>query len=146
MDVRILIVDDHPGVRESLQFVFAASGMRQIMEATTCEEAIEIIQNRRSDVVLLDVSLPGESGLDAMRKLIAIEPSLPVLVHSYHDSPRVLSHSFYQGAAGYLVKGFDKNYLIDAVRRVAAGDRLWTAEQMLQIRQADTECLEIQES
>lgn len=142
MDVRILIVDDHPTVRESLRFVFAAAGIEQIMEANTCQDAIDAVRDYRVDLVLLDVALPDGSGLDALRKIRAFNASVSVLVHSYHDNPRLLSRSFRAGAAGYLVKGEDKNALLYAVGQAAAGNSVWTAEQMDQIRTTDTELSE----
>lgn len=136
MDVRILIVDDHPTVRESLRFVFAAAGIEQIMEATTCPDAVDAVRKLPIDLVLLDVALSDGNGLDALREIKAIDTATAVLVHSYHDSPRLLSQSFHAGAAGYLVKGHDKNALLHAVQQAAAGGSVWTAKQMDQIREA----------
>ncbi len=143
MEVRILIVDDHPTVRESLRFVFAAAAIEQIMEATTCGEALDTLRNRRVDVVLLDIMLRHENGLDALQQIKAIDPDAAVLVHSYSDNPRLLSRSFHGGAAGYVVKGEDKNALIQAVRNAAAGGSVWTAEQRILIRELDAELREV---
>lgn len=139
MDVRILIADDHPTVRESLRFVFSKAGMKHFAEATTCDEAIDRVRKRAIDVVLLDIALRDSNGIDALRRIKAIDASLPVLVHSYHAAPKLLSLSFHLDAAGYVIKGTDKNELIDAVRHAAAGGSTWNAEQLAQIRQADTE-------
>lgn len=139
MDVRILIVDDHPTVRESLRFVFAAAGIEQIMEVTTYRDTIEAVRQRPLDLVLLDVALSDGSGLEVLRDIKAFDAALPVLVHSYHDKPRLLSQSFHAGAAGYVVKGYDKNALLHAVRQAAAGGNVWTAEQMDQVRRVDAE-------
>ncbi|MEZ6097812.1 MAG: response regulator transcription factor [Pirellulaceae bacterium] len=139
MDVRMLIVDDHPTVRESLRFVFAAAGIEKIMEATTCHDTIEAVRQLPLDLVLLDVALSDGSGLDALREIKSIDAALPVLVHSYHDNPRLLSQSFHAGAVGYVVKGEDKNSLIHAARQAASGGSVWTAEQMDQIRTVDAE-------
>lgn len=137
MDVRILIVDDHAAVREALRFVFAALGLERIMEASSCGEAFDTMRDSRVDVVLLDIALGEENGLDALREMKAIAPDAAVLVHSYSDNSRLLSQSFHEGAVGYVVKGEDKNALIHAVRNAAAGDRVWTVAQLDRIRELD---------
>lgn len=138
-DVRILIVDDHPTVRESLRFVFTAAGIEQIMEATTCQQAIDAVREGDVDLVLLDVALRDKNGLNALRDIKSLDASVAVLVHSYHDNPRLLSCCFHLGAAGYVVKGNDKNDLICAVRQAVVGDSVWTAEQLAQIREEKDE-------
>jgi len=137
MDVRVLIVDDHATIRESLLFVFAAEGWEHVMEASTCEEALHILRTRPVDVVLLDVALGCSNGINALPELRAIAPSAAILMHSHRDSPQLLWLSIEQGAAGYVVKGQDKNLLLDAIRRVAEGERAWTTEQEAQIREWD---------
>jgi DNA-binding NarL/FixJ family response regulator len=140
MEIRILIVDDHPTVRESLRYVFAAAGIGRLREATTWQEAIDAAREGDVDLVALDVALRAGNGLDILRDIKCLDASVPVLVHSYHDHPRLLSHCFHLGAAGYVVKGNDKNELIRAVRQTAVGDHVWTAEQCARIRQWDAEC------
>lgn len=119
MEIRILIVDDHPTVRESLRYVFAAAGIGRLREATTWQEAIDAAREGDVDLVALDVALRAGNGLDILRDIKCLDASVPVLVHSYHDHPRLLSHCFHLGAAGYVVKGNDKNELIRAVRQTA---------------------------
>jgi two-component system, NarL family, invasion response regulator UvrY len=138
-NTRLLIVDDHGRVRESLQFVFGAAGMRHLEEATTCHDALCIVQKGLTDVVLLDLNLRDGDGLETLRKMKGIDSDLPVLIHSYHDGSRMLSRSYHSGACGYLVKGGDKNILIDAVRKASQGESVWTFEQRERIHEADAE-------
>lgn len=135
MDVRIMIVDDHPTVLESLRFVFAAAGIRHIMEATTAGAAVQAVRQHPVDLVLLDVSLGSDDGLDVLRDIKEFNKSVSVLVHTYHDGPVLLARSFHYGAAGYVVKGSDKNVLLHAVRQALAGASAWTAEQLDRIRE-----------
>jgi DNA-binding NarL/FixJ family response regulator len=137
LNTRLLIVDSHGTVREALRFVFAAAGMHQLEEAATCHDAICAVQKGPTDVVLLDLTLRDGAGLEMIRKIRAINADLPVLIHSYHDSAGMLSRSYHLGACGYVLKGEDKNSLIDSVRRAAQGCDVWTAEQMEQIRAID---------
>jgi DNA-binding NarL/FixJ family response regulator len=139
MNHRILVVDDHPTVRESLQFVFAAAGMLPIVEATHCEEALHALRNQAIDVILLDVALHGQNGLDALREIKDFDASIPVLVHCHRDHPSLLWRSFHMGAAGYLVKGLDKNELLHAVRQAAVGAHVWTSEQLQEIGKVNEE-------
>ncbi len=136
---QVLIVDDHALVRESLRFVFAVAGIDRVWEATECKEAVGVTRANRIDVVLLDTNVDEQDGIDLLRKIKATDPAVAILVHSFHDSPRLLSRSFHAGAAGYLIKGEDKNSLIHAVRQAVAGEKVWTTEQMGEIRQADAE-------
>lgn len=139
MDTLILLVDDHPTMCESLRYVFTVAGAKEIREAATSEEAIGAIQEHAVDVVLLDVALGDDDGLEVLRKIKAIDASLPVLIHSFHDHRRLLASSYHSGAAGYVIKGTDKNELIGAVRQAARGRSNWTIAQTRQIRQADNE-------
>jgi DNA-binding NarL/FixJ family response regulator len=139
MDVRILVVDHHPTVRESLRFVFAAAGFERLMEAAEWGDALDALRNSRVDVVLIDVQICEQNGLDGLRKIRDVAPAAAVLVHTYCDDPRLLAQSFHGGAAGFVVKGEDKNALLRAVRHAAARDSVWTAEQIERIRQWDAE-------
>lgn len=139
MQPQILIVDDHSMLRESLRFVFAVAGMERIREATSCEEAVGLTRTTRVDVVLLGITVDERDVVELLRKIKATDPAVAILVHSFHDSPQLLSRSFHAGAAGYLVKGENKNSLIRAIRQAVAGDKVWTTEQLGKIRQADAE-------
>ena len=139
MDARILIVDDHATVRESLRYVFSAAGMDRIMEANGSEQALRIMRDHEIELVLLDVMLRNNDDIDVFRKIHAVDGSIPVLIHSYYDDPRLLTRGFHLGAAGYVVKGRDKNALIQAIRQAAAGDTAWTSEQMARIHDLEAD-------
>ncbi len=138
MGIRVLLVDDHPTMLEALSSVLAAAGIKHIAAATTCHEAMRLIDSE-FDVVLVDVMLPDGNGFDLLRRIKNIFPALPVLMHSLHDSPHFLSCSFHLGASGYLIKGNDKNILLDALRQSAAGGSAWTDEQLARIRETNAE-------
>jgi len=145
-DMCVLFVEDHPTVRESLQCVFSAAGLQHVEAAATCAETLRAVEQQPVDVVLLDVVLPDGNGLDALEGIKSIDPNIPVLMHSYQDSPSLLARSYELGAGGYVVKGADINYLIDAVRATARGKSVWTAQQMERIREADAETGELDSS
>ena len=135
MDLRLMMVDEHPAVRESLQFLFSTAKFTQVREVVSHQEALDAARDQEVDLVLLDVALRHQAGLQTLRQIKAAAPSLPVLVHTFDDNPSLLSRCFHLGACGYLLKGLDKNELLDAVRRAAQGERLWAAEQLKRIRQ-----------
>ena len=130
--------DDHHTVRESLRYVFAAARFGQIVEASTREEAAAAVRERHVDVVLLDLALGDGDGPVALCEIRAIDAAVPVLVHSYYK-PRMLSQCFHAGAAGYVVKGRDKNALLQAVRQAVHTGSVWTAQQLEQIRTLDAD-------
>lgn len=128
--LRVLIVDDSVVVLEALKFVFSRRGIDHVVDVATREAALWAVRRQSFDVVLLDIVLADSDGLDLLEEIKAISPSLPVLMHSYHDGPHFFAHSFSRGASGYLVKGIDINILLDAVRRAARGEQVWSDEQM----------------
>ncbi len=125
MDARLLIVDEHPTVREALRFVFASVGVKQIEEVTTGGAACQAVRERTFDAVLLDPFLSQRNGLDALQVIKAWDPSLPVLIHSYYDNPRLVARCYQLGADDFLVKGEDKDKLVQAVQKATSGDGHW---------------------
>ena len=136
MDVRLIILDEHPTVQESLRFLFSRAGMEQIQEATSLQEIVDAIRHQTVDLVLLDVAMQGGHGLEILRQIKSASRSLPVLVHSLRDTDRLLTQCFEAGACGYIVKGRDKNQLLDAIRRAAGGETVWTQSQTARIRES----------
>lgn len=127
--IGLLVVDDNRIMREALRTVFVDAGIGRLGEAATCAEALDLLRRDRFDVVLLDVVLTDGSGLELLPQIKAINESLSVVLHSYHDEPRLVSLALERGACGYLVKGVDKNQLVEAVRLAARGERLWMDQQ-----------------
>jgi two-component system invasion response regulator UvrY len=122
--VRILIADDHPIVREGLkQIVGETEDMHLAGEASNGREVMEQVERGSADVVVLDISLPGESGLEVLKKLRARYPALPVLMLSIHSEDQYAIRSLRAGASGYLTKESLPDELVTAIRRVAQGRR-----------------------
>jgi len=125
--VRVLIVDDHAMMREGLRRILEECGDIEIAaEARTGEEAVERVAEQDLDVVLLDVSLPGRGGVDALRQIKALRPSLPVLIVSMHPEEQYGLRVLAEGAAGYVMKERPPAELIGAIRKVASGGRYVT--------------------
>lgn len=129
-EIGLLVVDDNPVMREALRSVFADAGIGRLGEAGTCAEALAAVRRDPFDVVLLDLVLADGNGLELLPQIKAINRSLPIVLHSYHSEAKFISLALERGACGYVIKGIDKNRLVEAVRSAARGERLWGALQM----------------
>jgi DNA-binding NarL/FixJ family response regulator len=119
---RILLVDDHAVVRRGVRDILTESlGKVSFGEASKPSEALEKLQGEDWDVVILDISLPGRGGLDALREIKRLRPSLPVLVLSMHAEDHYALRTLRAGAAGYVNKESAADELSVAVRKVLAG-------------------------
>ena len=121
--IRVLLVDDHDIVREGLRQVLQADdGFDVVGEAGNAVRAMEVALRERPDVVLLDITMPGESGLVVLQRLRSQLPDSRVLVLSVHDDAEYVMESVRAGAHGYLRKDTTPADLRSAVRAVHAGD------------------------
>lgn len=120
--MQILIVDDHAVVRQGYASLLAALLEDvTVSEAASGEEALQCVLREPPDLLILDVGLPGISGLETARRLLARQPQLRVLFFSMHDELPVVRKALEAGARGYLTKSAPPQVLIEAVRRVLAG-------------------------
>ena len=118
--VRILIVDDHPVVRKGLREIIEETpDMVVTAEAGSGNEALEKIRKGDFDVAVLDISLPGRSGLDVLEKIKHENPELPVLVLSMHPEEQYAIRTLKAGASGYLTKETAPDELIEALQRIS---------------------------
>lgn len=126
--MKILIADDHPIVRKGLKETLADAFPRVTFgEAKTAQETVDRVGRENWDVVILDISMPGKSGLDILDDLHHMRPKLPVLLLSMHPEGQFARRALRSGAAGYLTKDSVPDELRDAVRRVQAGGRYVSA-------------------
>jgi DNA-binding NarL/FixJ family response regulator len=120
--MRVLIADDHALVRSGLRMLLESEGGFEVVaEAGTADEAVRAARLEKPDVVLLDVVMPGRSGLEALGEVLEAAPDAKVLVLSMQDDPHYVREAFAAGASGYLLKEAADAELIAALREVAAG-------------------------
>jgi DNA-binding NarL/FixJ family response regulator len=125
---RILIVDDHEIVRDGIRRIFDEQpGSMAFGQAGTAEEALSLAREEDWDVVVLDLSLGGRSGLDVLKTLKQIRPSLPVLILSMHSEEQYARRAFKGGAGGYLTKDSPRAELLNAIKKVINGERYVSA-------------------
>jgi len=125
--ISILICDDHPVVRRGLKEILESDhSAKCVEEASTAQEALDAVRQRHWDLVLLDISLPGKSGLEALKELKRARPRLPILVVSMHSEEQYAVRALKAGAAGYLSKKMAPEELVNAVNSVLRGRRYVT--------------------
>lgn len=125
--MRIVIADDHPVVRRGLRAIVEDALLpADVHEAGNAAELLTLVRKRDPDVVLLDIAMPGRSGLEALKELRREHPKIPMLVLSIHSADEFAVRSIKAGASGYLTKDSAPEELIDAIRTVVAGRRYLT--------------------
>jgi two-component system invasion response regulator UvrY len=121
---RILLVDDHPVVRHGIKQVLTGAFHPSLVgEASSAEEGASELKNAPWDVIVLDLALPGMSGLDWLREIRRERPSVPVLILSMYQPDHFARRAMHAGASGYLTKDSHPTEIVKAVAEVIAGRR-----------------------
>ncbi len=122
MSIRVVIVDDHAVVRAGLRLLLERSPeIEPVDEAANATEAIYRVIEHKPDVVLIDVTMPGQSGIEAIPKLLEASPETRILVLSMQDDPHYVRDAFAAGAHGYVLKEAADSEVVAAIQQVAAG-------------------------
>ena len=122
--MRILITDDHTVVRQGLKLILADRFKKSVFgEARNAHEALTRASKEKWDVMILDITMPGRSGLEVLREIKRMRPKLPVLVLSMHPEDQFAVRLLKAGAAGYVTKESAGDELVGAIRKVVAGGR-----------------------
>jgi DNA-binding NarL/FixJ family response regulator len=122
MAERVLIVDDHPLTREALSALLEQNGFTIAGEASDGEEAVDVARQILPDLILLDLTMPGVNGLEALPRLRAAAPTAEVVVLTASGTEENLLGAIRGGAAGYLLKSEPPDRIVDFVRGVAQGE------------------------
>ncbi len=112
---RILVIDDEESVRYSFRYVFEGDGM-EVLTAGTAAEGLQLLQEQRPDVVLLDLRLPDRSGLEVFTQIRALDPRRPVIFITAHGTTETAIEAMKEGAFDYLVKPVDLDRLSQILR------------------------------
>jgi DNA-binding NarL/FixJ family response regulator len=127
--IRVVIADDHTIVREGLkQLLFAASDVEVVDEARDGHDVLRIARESEFEVLLLDLSMPGKAGMDLIKQVKGEKPKLRILVLSMHAEHQYAVRAIRAGASGYLTKDSASTQLLSAIRKVAGGGAVISAE------------------
>lgn len=119
---RVFLADDHSIIRDGLKQIMAETDdLRVVGEAANGNELLSRLQTTECDVLVLDISMPGKSGLELIKLVHRDQPHLPILILSMHHEDQYALRAFRAGAAGYITKESDAELLLAAVRKVADG-------------------------
>jgi two-component system, NarL family, invasion response regulator UvrY len=122
--VSVLLVDDHPIVRQGYRRVLESQGgLHVVAEADNAAEAYGAFKAHDPDVVVMDISMPGASGLEAIRDICARNPRARILVFTMHNEAALVKSAFNAGASGYVTKSSEPGAVVKAIRAVARGER-----------------------
>jgi DNA-binding NarL/FixJ family response regulator len=122
MTIEVLVADDHAIIRDGLKKILAeTSDMVVAGEAANAMAVLEQVRARDWNLLVLDMSMPGRSGLDLIKLVKAVRPRLPVLVFSMHQEEQYAVRAIRAGASGYLSKEGDSDLILPAMRKVASG-------------------------
>jgi len=119
--MNILLVDDHAVVRAGVGRLLATEANVSILEAESTQEALEVCRRERPDLIILDLNLPGSSGLELLRQLVQLDKSMRILVLSMHSEPVYAARALEAGARGYISKSAAAEEFVEAVRQVGRG-------------------------
>ena len=127
--VKVLVVDDHAVVREGIRHVLSKSaGFNIVGEAANGAEALSLAESHEPEVILLDITMPDESGLEVAARLRKLVPTSRILVLSMHDQSEYMLQAVRAGASGYVLKDTDPAELRDAVRTVNSGGEYFSPD------------------
>ncbi|MBK7648627.1 MAG: response regulator transcription factor [Betaproteobacteria bacterium] len=119
---QVLLADDHAIIRDGLKQILSDTDDLVVSgEAANGNELMHLVRERNWGVLVLDISMPGRSGLDLIRMVKDEKPTLPILILSMHHEEQYAVRAIHAGASGYLTKESDSEILVAAIRRVAAG-------------------------
>src|SRR5437879_7757647 len=125
---RILLVDDHTIVRDGLKQILSRTFPQAVFgEARNAREAFAAIENTKWDVILLDISLPGQSGLDVLKQIKILQSEAKVLVLTMHPEDQYATRVLKAGASGYLTKETASEEVVNALTKILAGGKYASA-------------------
>ncbi len=134
MRTRVVIGDDHEVIRQGLKSVLSGSGVEVVAVASTASEIRQQVQAQKPDVVMLDVRLSDDDGIELLSELRKSYPKIPVVMLSTFDNPTYVARSIAHGASDYLLKGSTRDEIVESLQRAAKGEPAPETSVMRQIQ------------
>jgi DNA-binding NarL/FixJ family response regulator len=124
--IRVLVADDHPAFRAGLRLMLSsAADVDIVAEVDTGTQAVELAEQTRPDVVVMDLRMPGLDGIEATRRLLRTDPDVGVVVLTMFEDDDSVFAAMRAGARGYLLKGAEQEEILRAIRAIAAGEAIF---------------------
>lgn len=121
--MRILIVDDHPVIIAGCVAMFAAEEDIHVLDARDAARGFELYREQKPDICIVDIAMPGGSGLDLTQRILAQDPNAKIIIFSMNDDPIFASRAMSLGAKGYVTKNDNPYLLLEAVHKVSRGGK-----------------------
>jgi two-component system NarL family response regulator len=122
--LRLILADDHPVLRDGLSLILGAvTDMAVVAQASTGEEALDLFIKHEPDVLILDLQMPGEGGVNTVKRLLKKRPGAKILILTTYDTDEDIYRTMLAGAIGYVLKDTPRDELILAIRTIASGQR-----------------------
>lgn len=138
--IRLMLVDDHSMVRMGLATILSVDkDLKVVAEAEDAEQAVALFREHRPDITLMDGRMPGASGVEALQRIRAEYPEARVIMLTTFDLEEMVYAALEAGAAGYLLKSVRRGELVNAIRRVHAGERCFPEELEKKLADAGTQ-------
>lgn len=129
--IKVVIADDHPFIREGIKRVVSEKMDLEIIgEAENGNELLDILEEKTPNILVLDITMPGKSGLELLKQLNSLYPDLPVLILSIHSEERFAVRALKAGASGYLTKTSISEELIKAIRKIVTEKRKYITSEV----------------
>ncbi len=121
-EVKVIVVEDRKRIRDAVtDLINASDGLQCIAAFSSCEALLEALSNHEPDVILMDIGLPGMSGIDGVKAVKSRYPAIDVLMHTVYDDDEKIFQSILAGASGYVLKNAESEELICAIREIRIG-------------------------
>ncbi|NGP75657.1 response regulator transcription factor [Balneolaceae bacterium YR4-1] len=122
--IKVVIADDHPFIREGIKkIVNGKTDLEVVGEAENGNELLDILESKKPNILVLDITMPGQSGLELLKRITKLYPEIPVLILSIHSEERFAIRALKAGAYGYLTKTSISEELIKAIRKITVENR-----------------------
>lgn len=126
MSIRVVVADDHPAFRAGLRLMLdIAEDVDIVGEAEDGARVVDVVQELQPDVVVMDLRMPGLDGIEATRRLLAVQPDLGVVVLTMFEDDESVFAAMRAGARGYLLKGAEQDEILRGIRAIAAGEAIF---------------------
>jgi DNA-binding NarL/FixJ family response regulator len=131
--IKLLIADDHPVARSGVKAMLAGTEIMIVADVTSGPAAVKYVLEHEVDVALMDVRMPDGDGLTALGRIKLDKPDLPILMLSNFDNPMYASRAVALGASGYLLKDCTRDELVNAIRKAAARETVFTRDELRRV-------------